>query len=64
MVMLCKLYQNALLNKTMTNIMVEQYYNDHCYLMGAYEVDQDPVDRLISNFHKDKLPRLDGSVGL
>ena len=32
--------------------MVEQYYNDNCYLMGTHEVNQDQVDMLISNLRK------------
>ena len=40
--------------------MLEQYYNDNCYLMGTYEVDQDQVDRLISYLRKNKSPELDG----
>ena len=39
---------------------VEQYYNDNCYLVGTHEVNQDQVDRLISNLRKNKSPGLDG----
>ena len=50
--------------------MVEQYYNDNCYLMGTHDVNQDlmgthdvnqdQVDMLISNHRKIKSPALDG----
>ena len=40
--------------------MVEQYYNDNCYLVGTHEVNQDQVDMLISNLRKNKPPGLDG----
>ena len=39
--------------------MVEQYYNDNCYLMGTHEVNQDQVDMLITSL-KNKSPGLDG----
>ena len=40
--------------------MVEQYYNDYCYLTSTHAVDQDQVDMLISNLHEEKSPGLDG----
>ena len=40
--------------------MVEQYYNDNCYLMGIHEVNQVQVAMLISNLNKNKSPGLDG----
>ena len=40
--------------------MVEQYYNDNCYLMVTHEANQDQVDILISNLRKNKSPGLDG----
>ena len=40
--------------------MVEQYYNDNCYLVGTHEVNQDQVDMPISNHRKNKSPGLDG----
>ena len=40
--------------------MVEQYYNDNCYLMGTHEVNQDQGDMLVSNLRKHKSPGLDG----
>ena len=49
----------VLLNKAMKN-MVEQYYNDNCYLVGTHEVNQDQVDMLISNLRKTKSLGLDG----
>ena len=38
--------------------MVEQYYNDNCYLIGTLEVNQDPVAMLISKLSKNKSPGL------
>ena len=40
--------------------MVEQYYNDNCYLVGTHEVNHDQVDMLIYNLRKNKSPGLDG----
>ena len=40
--------------KQMINVkhMVEQYYNDNCYLMGTHEVNQYQVAMLISKLSK------------
>ena len=40
--------------------MVEQYYNDNCYLVVTHEVNQDQVDMFISSLRTNKSPGLDG----
>ena len=50
----------ALAECTVDKIVVEQYYNDDCYLMGTHEVDQDQSERVTSRLCKDKSPELDG----
>ena len=40
--------------------MVDQYYNDNCYLMGTHEVNQEQVVMLISKLNKNKSPGLHG----
>ena len=40
--------------------IVEQYYNDDCYLMGSHEVDQEQIERVTSRLLQDKSPELDG----
>ena len=39
--------------------MVEQYYNDQCYVMSTRAVAHDLTDRLTSKLSKDKSPDLD-----
>ena len=48
------------LKQTHDKHMLEQYYNDNCYLVGKHEVNQDQVDMLIFNLRKNKSPGLDG----